>query len=203
METKLSRSDRRQKILYEISDLLLGALLPFVITCILSSAIIMFAASQDLAIQLIAVVGGDIFLIAAFVAFGKQNGAHAYRTYYLNETKRKLNNTEKKVVFRTGEYALWKGFVIPLIACVPFIIVQLLHIIVPNDVLLFILQYVCGWAYYPLSMAKVPEAVNFVFIIVPIAAHVAGYVAGMRKEEKIQAQIAEESAARKKKKNKK
>lgn len=202
MEEQLTARDKRLKVMYEGLDLLLGALLPFIMMCIISSMIIMFAAMDDLVISLVAVIGGDAFLIAAFVAFGRQNGATAYRRFYLNETKRKLGNKEKKVVFGTGEYALWKAFVIPVIACVPFIIFQIVNIIWPNTFCEFILQYACGWAYYPFKMAGLHEALNLIFIIVPVISHAAGYVSGMRKEERIQARIAEESAKLKKKKKK-
>ncbi len=204
MEKVLSAAEKRQKILWEIRDLLIGAAFPFVIMCIFSSTIIMFGDSDDIAIQILAILGGNIMLIAAFIIFGRQNGAVSYRKYYLNETKRRLNSSDKRAIYKTGEYALWKGIVIPLITCIPFIIVQIINIAVPNTFCLFVLKYVCGWAYYPLSKAGVHEAVNFVFIIIPVASHLGGYVLGMLKEQKLQAQLAEENEkAKKRKKSKK
>ncbi len=203
MDNTLTPAEKRQKILWEFGDLLLGAVLPFIIMCLFSCTIIMFAETEDIAIHLIAVIGGDVLLAAAYVIFGRQNGATAYRKFYLNQTKRALDSKEKKVIYKTGEYALWKGFVIPLISCVPYIIIQIINICAPNSFCTFILMYACGWAYYPLYYTSAPEAVKFVFIVIPVAAHAAGYVLGMRKEEKIQAQVAEESAKLKKKKRKK
>ena len=203
MQTELTPQEKRQKFLWEARDLIIGAALPFVIMCIFSSTIILFADTDDLTVQLIAIIGGDILLAAAYFIFGRQNGATAYRKYYLNETKRALNSSDKKVIYKTGEYALWKGFAIPLISCVPFIILQIINICAPNTFCEFMLRYACGWAYFPLHAAGVHEAVNFVFIVIPVAAHVAGYILGMKKEEKIQAQVAEESARIRKKKHKK
>lgn len=193
MQTELTSQQKRQKFLWEARDLVIGAALPFVVMCIFSSMIIMFAGMNDLTVRLIAIIGGDILLVAAYVIFGRQNGATGYRKYYLNETKRALNSTESKVIYKTGEYALWKGFVIPFISCIPFIILQVINICYANAFCTFMLSYACGWAYYPLQGTGAPEAVNFVFIILPVAAHAVGYVLGMKKEEKIQAQIAEES----------
>lgn len=197
MQTELTPQQKRQKILWEARDLLLGAAFPFIIMCIFSSTIIMFADMNDLAVRLIAVIGGDILLAAAYVIFGRQNGATGYRKYYLNETKRALNSAESKVIYKTGEYALWKGFVIPLISCIPFIIFQVIDICYTNTFCQFMLRYACGWAYYPLHGLGVHEAVNFVLIVIPVAAHAAGYVLGMKREEKIQSAIAEESEKKK------
>lgn len=203
MEKVLSPAEKRQKFLWELKDLLIGAALPFVIMCIFSSTIIMFGDSDDIAIAVLAIGGGNLLLIAAFVIFGRQNGAVSYRKFYLNETKRRLNSSDKNAIYKTGEYALWKGIVIPLITCVPFIILQIVNIAVPNTFCIFALKYVCGWAYLPLAKAGVHEAVNFIFIVVPVASHLAGYVLGMLKEQKLQAQLAEESAKVKKHKKSK
>lgn len=176
---------------------------PLVIMLLFSCTIIMFAASDDLAVALVAVIGGDILLAGAYVIFGTKNGATAYRMFYLNETKRALNNTEEKVIFKTGEYALWKGFAIPALACVPYIVVQLINICAPNMVCTFLLEYAFGWAYYPFKLAGLPEALNFIFIIFPVAAHAVGYVYGKEKQKKIQTEEAAESAKPKKGRRKK
>ena len=66
------------------------------------------------------------------------------------------------------------------------------------------LMYAFGWAYYPFTLAGLHEALGIVMIAVPIIAHAAGYFVGMRKEEKLQAQLeatnAEEKAKKKKRK---
>lgn len=198
MERVLTPAEKRQKILWEIRDLLIGAAFPFVIMCIFSSTIIMFGDTDDILVSVLAILGGDALLIAAYVIFGRQNGAVSYRRYYLNETKRRLDSSDKRAIYKTGEYALWKGIVIPLITCIPFIIFQIINIAIPNTFCIFALKYLCGWAYLPFTKAGVHEAANFVFIIIPVAAHLAGYILGMLKEQKLQAQLAEEKAKSKK-----
>ena len=202
MQITLTPEEKRQKIWWEFLDLLTGAVLPLVIMLLFSFTIIMFAASDDFAVQLVAVIGGDILLAAAYVIFGTKNGSTAYRKFYLNQTKRALDSTEKKVIYKTGEYALWKGFVIPLISCVPYVIVQLINICAPNTVCEFLLLYAFGWAYYPLHIAGLNQGFNFIFILMPVAAHAAGYYYGMRKEEKIQARLEATNAENKAKKQK-
>lgn len=203
MATELNAQQKRNKFKLEFLDLLTGAMFPLVIMLLFSCTIIMFAASDDLAVALVAVIGGDILLAGAYVIFGTKNGATAYRMFYLNETKRALNNTEEKVIFKTGEYALWKGFAIPALACVPYIVVQLINICAPNMVCTFLLEYAFGWAYYPFKLAGLPEALNFIFIIFPMAAHAVGYVYGKEKQKKIQAEEAAESEKPKKGRRKK
>lgn len=203
MQLELTSEEKRQKILWEARDLLLGALLPFIIMLLFSCTIIMFADSDDLAVQLVAVVGGNVLLAAAYVIFGRKNGATAYNKSYVNHTKRSLNSKEKSVIYGTGEYALWKGFVIPLISCIPYIIIQLINIFAPNTACEFALRYAFGWAYYPLNIAGLHEAFNFVFIVMPVAAHVIGYYTGMRKEERIQAELVEQTQAKNNRKKRK
>ncbi|MGN0818221.1 MAG: hypothetical protein ACI4L9_04555 [Candidatus Coproplasma sp.] len=199
--SNLSTAEKRQKILWEIKDLLIGAAFPFIVMCVFSSTIIMFGASEDLAIQLIAVIGGDLMLLAAYVIFGRQNGATAYRKTVLNASKRSLNSSDKRVLYATGEYALWKGLVIPFITCVPFIIFQIIDLCCTNMFTTFMLQYACGWAYYPIYLTGAPQALDFLFLVIPVAAHLVGYVLGKKKE--LEAQAAEEGKRAKDKKRKK
>ncbi|MGN0814398.1 MAG: hypothetical protein ACI4MH_04110 [Candidatus Coproplasma sp.] len=199
----LSSAEKRQKFLWELKDLLVGAAFPFIIMCIFSSTIIMFASSEDLAIELLAVIGGNVLLLAAYVIFGRQNGATAFHKFVLNETKRSLNSSDKRSIYATGEYAVWKGVVIPLITCIPFIIFQIVDLIYPNAFTSFMLQYACGWAYFPISLTGAPQALDFLFIILPVGAHLAGYILGKKKEEKLQEEIQEESQKIKSKKRKK
>lgn len=201
--SNLNSAQRRQKFLWELKDLLTGAAFPFIIMCIFSSTIIMFASSEDLAVQLLAVVGGNFLLLAAYVVFGRQNGATAYRKFILNQTKRSLNSSDKTAIYATGEYALWKGAVIPLITCVPFFICQITDLCIPNPFTAFMLRYACGWAYYPVFLTGAPQALDFLFTVLPIGAHLAGYILGKKKEIKAQEQIAEENAKINKKKRKK
>lgn len=192
------------KFLMELGDLITGALLPFIVMLIFGSTITMFAGMSDVAVQLTACIGGNVLIAAAYVIFGTKNGSVAYRKLYVNQTKRALNSSELKVVYGTGEYAFWKGIVIPFISCVPYLIFQIINIAAPNSVCRFMLMYAFGWAYYPFTLAGLHEALGIVMIAVPIIAHAAGYFVGMRKEEKLQAQLeatnAEEKAKKKKRK---
>lgn len=203
MQTQLTAKEKRQKFWWEVRELLNCAMLPFVIMLLFSCTIIMFADSGDLAVQLVAVIGGDILLAAAYAIFGVKNGSVAYNIYYLNQTKRSLNSSEKQVIYATGEYALWKGIVIPVITCIPYIIFQLINILAPNDVCHFALLYAFGWAYYPLHIAGLHEAFNFLWIIPLVAVHAVAYYLGMRKAEKAQAQLLEQEEMKKSKKKKK
>ena len=200
--SNLTPQEKRQKFFWELKDLITGAVLPLVIQLLFSCTVVMFADSDDLAVHLIAVIGGNILIAGAYFIFGRQNGGTAYRKYYLNQTKRALENREKQVVFKTGEYSLWKGFVIPVLSCVPYILIQIIELCVPNTFCGFMLRYGFGWAFYPLSRLGVNGAVNFVFIIIPVAAHALGYYLGMKKAEKLQKQALDESAAYREKRRK-
>lgn len=191
-----------RKILLELKDLLVGAAFPFVIMVVFGTSLLIFAAVNDLAIRLIAIIGGDLFIAAAYVVFGKQNGSVAYRKSVLGGQKRELNSSDEKAIYKTGEYALWKGFVIPLIACVPYIIIQIIAIAAPNTFCKFMLEYVFGWAYFPVTLAGGHQALCLLMILFPVAAHAIGYVVGRNVEEKAQAKIAEEGASPRKKRRK-
>jgi hypothetical protein len=199
---QLTKTERRQKFLWEVSDLLQGAALPFIILIIFSTTIMLFAEYDDLAIRLLAIVGGLILVTVAYIIFGRQNGAVAYRKYILGSKKRELGTSDKKAIYKTGEYALYKGFLIGFITVIPYIILQIINIIVPNSVVEFLLIYACGWAYYPFKFFGAPEAVNLVMIILPIGTHALGYYLGKIKEIQMQQRIAEESKKIKKKKSK-
>lgn len=202
MSAQLTKREKNEKFWGEVKDLLIGAAFPFVIMIVFSTSIIMFASFDDLAIQIIATVGGEALLVVAFVIFGRQNGASAYRKFVLHERKRALNSSDKKSIYKTGEYALWKGFVIPLIVTVPFLVFQIVNLCSPNSFTEFILLYACGWAYFPLSFFGAHQAYNFILIALPVGVHAAGYAAGKRKEEAIQKKIEEENAKLSKKRKK-
>lgn len=180
-----------RKIGLEILDLLAGTAFPFVVMTVISSTIIMFAGSGDLGISLLALIGGEIMLTAAFVVFGRANGNAAYSKTVLNDQKRALGSKDEKVVCKTGEYALWKGGLIALIVCVPYIIVQIIELCYSNSVCGFCLQYMFGWAYYPFSyLGEEYQALSFIMILLPVAAHMVGYYLGKLKQIKIQEAVA-------------
>lgn len=191
-------------MLKEIKDLLSGIAFPFIISLIFSASVISFASyTADIAVSVIALVGGEIMFALALVLFGKANGAAAYRKTVLHEQKRQLNSTEEEVIYHTGEYELYKGFLIGFVICVPFIIIQAIELIVPNVFCSFCLEYLFAWAYYPFSyLGKQYQALNFILVLFPVAVHTVAYFFGKKKEIKVQAEAAAK-ATRGKKKGKK
>ncbi len=188
-EKKLKFTPRGQalRILYELADLLKGAAFPFIVMCVFSTTIILFYGFEDLAVQLIAVIFGDGLLIASFVMFGRQNGAAAYRKSRLNEAKRKLGKRDMPLLFRTGEYAPWKGFVIGFITAVPFLILQIIKCFGDYTFVNFMLEYACGWAVSPLEViGGIPQPYYLLMVIFPFAIHGAFYIQGRYAEKKRQ-----------------
>lgn len=199
----MTKAERKQKFWWEVRDLIIGAALPFMLLIIFSTTIIMFASLDDTAIKILAIVGGEALVIASYIIFGRQNGATAYRKYILGSKKRQFGTEDKKAIYKTGEYAIWKGVVIALITTTLFVIFEIVNLIVPNKFAQFILLYACGWAYYPLTSFGLPEGLNFIMIVIPVASHLIGYVLGKNKEVKMQERIAEEAEKQKNKKKKK
>lgn len=158
---------------------------------VLSASVILFAdANGELAIQVFALVVGEIMLIAAYVIFGRQNGVSAYRKTVVSSKKRDMGSEDEKVWFKTGEYALWKGAVIGIISAVPFMIFQFIDCLAPNSFCDFILKYAFGWATYPLLVAGVDIGwINFVWILLPTGVHTLAYFLGGLGERKRQQQL--------------
>ena len=188
-----------RKILLELKNILIDAAFPFILTLVISTTIILYASyTADVAVSVIALIGGEIMLIGSLVMFGRANGAAAYKKTLLNTQKRELGSKDESVVYRTGEYALWKGVVIPAIVCIPFLIFQTIGLCAPNKVCSFALQYAFGWAYYPFHyLGEGYEGLNYICVIIPLVAHTVGYVLGKLKQIKIQQQLAEGSQKKK------
>ena len=196
MENKLTANEWRKKIGYELADLLVGAAFPFMLMLILGATVIGFVAymgKEDIALKAVILVVGEAMLIAATVIFGRQNGVTAYKKTVYNEGKRGAGSTELKVKLRVGEYAPYKAAIIGLIACIPFIIVNLIYSINGAKWCEFILSYIFGWAYYPFSLGKLSPWLNFICIIPYIALHITAYILGGIKEKKRQEIIANQS----------
>lgn len=182
---------RGRKFRLELVDMLQGVAFPFIIMVVFSASIIAFASSEDLSISLLALIGGEIMLVAALIMFGRANGSEAYRKTVENDRKRLLHSSDEKCFYRTGEYALWKGAVIALITCIPFVIFLSIELIVDNSVCMFCLQYIFGWAYYPFSyLGKSYMALSFISIIIPVATMTVGYYLGKLRQLKIQEELA-------------
>lgn len=202
-ENNLSAADKRKKFLLELKDLLAGAAFPFMLMIIFSVTIIGFSATDELALGIVILVAGELFLAAAYLVFGRQNGITAARKSAKNSKKRELGSTDVGVAFKTGEYALYKGFAIGLMSCVPFILIQLINCIVSNNLCTFLLRYAFGWAYYPLSYANASQWLNFIWVLPLVAVHACGYLWGAKQEFAKQAKIAVTEQKSKNKKSKK
>ena len=186
---ELNSQQKRQRILLEIKDFLVGAAFPFMLQLVLSASVILFAdANGEPAIQAFALVVGEIMLIAAYVIFGRQNGISAYRKTLLGEKKRDMGTSDTKSYFRTGEYAIWKGVVIGAISVVPFVLFQFIQCLIANSFCEFILKYAFGWATYPFLVFGIEIGwLNFIWIVIPIGVHTLAYFWGGLKERKRQA----------------
>lgn len=158
---------------------------------ILSASIISFSDTDDIAISVVVLVFGELLLIIAYIIFGKQNGVTAVRRNVQQSKKREAGADDLKARFYTGEYALYKGFVIGFISCIPYIIVQIIGSAAPNVACDFLLKYAFGWAYFPLSYAGVSTWANLVFVIPLTAVHAAAYYLGAALERKKQAKVVE------------
>ncbi len=185
-----------KKILLELKDLLIGAAFPFMLQLIFSASVILFASYTDeVGISIAALVFGELLLAGAYVIFGRQNGIVAYRRTIQNAKKREAGSDEARAVLRVGEYALYKGFIIALISCVPFIIFQIINAAAPNNPCHFILMYAFGWAWYPFNLvnltgAGLSEWLNLIWIILPVSVHALAYFLGAMKEKKKQDLVA-------------
>lgn len=192
--TELDSKQRRARALYEIRDLLAGAAFPFMLQLVFSASIILFADySEDAAVAIVALVFGEALLVGAYIIFGRQNGLTAYRRTVQGEKKRAIDPSDIKARYRTGEYALWKGFVIGAISIVPFILVQFIECLYHNSVTSFLLLYAFGWAAYPFRLiGEIPSVgalspwLNFVMIVFPVGIHALAYELGKRGEKKRQ-----------------
>ena len=189
--TRLAPKYRVQQFFYELADLLKGAVFPFIVMCVFSTTIILFYGFEDMAVRILAVVLGEALIIGSFVMFGRQNGAAAYRRFKINEGKRKLGKRDKKVVFKTGEYAPLKGFVIGFISAVPFLILQIIKCFGDFEFVNFLLEYACGWAVAPLEVisSAIPQPYYLLMVLLPVAVQGGFYIQGMFAEKKRQEQI--------------
>lgn len=200
---KINSQDLGKKFLLELKDLLVGAAFPFMLSIILCSTIISYVGygGDDLGLKIVILLVGEIMIIAATVIFGKQNGATAYKKTVQNGNKRKVNANDDSSRLYIGEFSLIKGVLIPLIACIPFIIFQIVEGAYHNDVCEFALMYVFGWAYFPFKLAGISQWLNFIWIIPYAGVHLGAYIWGGKTEKKKQDQLAaaEEAKVDKKK----
>ena len=160
-----------------------GAAFPFMLMLILSASILSFAGSSgDIALYIVIVAVGEILLLASYFIFGRQSGITSVRRHVQNTKKRQIGTKDKSALLGVGEYSAYKGFVMGLISCVPYIIVQIIYCSVPNKVCEFMLVYLFGWAFYPLYFTGLAGWINLVLIVFPIGVHGGAYIFGAHKE---------------------
>ncbi len=200
---QLTAAQRRKKFVLELKDMLAGAAFPFMLAVILSVTVIGFCVTDELALGIVILVAGELFLLAAYLVFGRQNGVAAARKSAKNIKKRELGSADAGVLFKTGEYALYKAFIIGLISCVPFILIQFINCVFLNNFCGFLLRYAFGWAYYPLSYLNLSQWLSFIWILPLVSVHAAGYVWGARQEFSKQAVTAAQEQKSKNKKSRK
>lgn len=196
---------KKRKILFEIKDILAGIAFPFMVSLIFSSSIIAFSAYDgDLAVKLLALVGGEIMFVGALIIFGRANGASAYRKTIMNDGKRALGSSDERAVYATGEYRLWKGFLLGFLITVPFIIIQIIQLAAPNVFCKFCLEYLFAWAYCPFGfLGEKYQALNFIMILIPTGVHALAYYLGKLKQIKVQEELESQELESKKKRKRK
>lgn len=199
MQTQIKTS---RKIGLELKDMLSGAAFPVMLMLIFSASVISFSsATTELALQIVILVIGEIFLAAAYFIFGRQSGIVAYRKTVQQGKKRDLGTGDIRALCYTGEYAPYKGFAIGFISCIPYIVVQIIGSAVPNTVCDFLLVYAFGWAAVPFSLAGLSTWLNLVWVVPLVGIHAGAYLWGAKREESRQNAIAaaQENAGKKRK----
>ncbi len=194
--------DLKRKVLLEIKNILIDLAFPIMLMLVISATIIAYASyTDDIAVSLIALIGGEILLTASLVIFGRANGSTAYNKTLINAQKREVGSSDERMIYRTGDYAIWKGRLIRFILCVPFIIFQIIKLCAHNVVTSFCLQYMCGWAYFAFFyFGSGYQALSFIMIILPVGAHTLGYYLG--KLKRIKAKEYDEANAKGKRRRK-
>lgn len=188
-------NDKRTAFLYETKDVLAGTAFPLMLQMILSVTFIGMATalSDDLALAIVLLCIGELFLGAAYFIFGRQSGISSVRRLVQNAKKREIGTTDKQALLYTGEYSAYKGFLMGFLSCIPYIIFQIVQCASPNSFCDFVLQYVFGWAASPLTMGDsgISPWLNLLFVIYPVAVHGLAYVFGAHKEWNKQQKVAE------------
>ena len=187
----LNLEQNKGKIKLEILDLLAGAAFPLMLMIVLSASIMSFASSDDMTLNIIILAVGEALFCAVLIIFGRQNGVVAYIKTVQQGKKRQMGTADNKALCGTGEYSLYKGFVIGFIACVPYIIFQIINCIFPNSFCGFLLMYAFGWAYLPLSYIHASEWLNLLWVIPALCVHALGYFIGGKLEKKKQDSMAQ------------
>ena len=172
--------------------MLAGAAFPLMLMLIFGASIFGFADSvEELALKIVIVVVGEVFLAAAYVVFGRQSGITAMRKTVQQQKKRELGTDDFKARAHTGEYAVYKGVVIAAISCIPYVLVQIIGGVASNTVCDFLLKFVFGWAYFPFTIGGLSSWFGLILIIPLVGVHAISYVWGGSTELKKQKKVTE------------
>ncbi len=172
--------------------MLAGAAFPLMLMLIFGASIFGFTDSVgEIALKAVIVAAGEIFLVASYVIFGRQSGVTAMKRTVQNGKKRELGTDDFKARCHTGEYAVYKGFVIGAISCIPYILIQIIGGAAPNTVCDFLLKYVFGWAYFPFTIGGLSSWLGLILVIPLVCVHAGAYVWGGTTELKKQQKVIE------------
>lgn len=198
-------SDKKFTFIYEARDIFAGTAFPLMLQMILSVTFIGMTtsfSSDDLALSIVLLSIGELFVGASYIIFGRQSGITSVRRIVQNSKKRDMGTTDKQALLYIGEYSAYKGFVMGFVSCVPYIIFQIIQCIAPNMFCEFVLQYVFGWAALPLTLggSQVSSWFNLLFVIYPVVVHGLAYIICAHNEWNKQQKVAymQQSASDKK-----
>lgn len=182
-----NKSEKGLRFWYELRDLLAGAAFPFMLQLIINATFIGLTSSiiqtNDIALSIVMLSIGEVLMGVAYFIFGRQNGATSVKKILNHSKKLEIGSKDKQAEFGTGEYSAYKGFLIALITCVPYMIFQLVQCCAPNSFCGFLLQYVFGWAAIPFTFAEnISPWLNFLFVLYPVAVHAFAYIFFAHKE---------------------
>lgn len=173
--------------------MLTGAALPFMLQIILSVSFISLVdgLTDDKALFIVMVCLGEVLMAVAYFTFGARNGINSVKVLVQHAKKRSLGTNDVKAQFKTGEYSAYKGFVIGLITCVPYILVQFIECVAHNSFTYFLLAYAFSWATGPFKELDLTPWLNFVMIALPVGIHGLAYIFSAHREWNKQQEVAQ------------
>lgn len=187
------RSDFWSRFAYELRDMLAGAAFPLMLSLVLSVTFIGMTLQitvEDKPLAIVLLVIGEVLMAVALVIFGRQSGITSVRKLVQHAKKREIGREDKQTLYCTGEYSAYKGFVMGLISCVPFILIQFIECLAHNSFCEFMLVYVFGWAVFPFRYADLSPWFNFISVFFPVAVHGLAYIIGAHREWNKQQKVA-------------
>lgn len=162
--------------------MLAGAAFPFMLAVILSVTVIGFCVTDELALGIVILVAGELFLLAAYLVFGRQNGVAAARKSVKNKKKARARLRRCRRFIQNRRVRVIQGFYNRTYKLRAVYINSVYKLRFLNNFCGFLLRYAFGWAYYPLSYLNLSQWLNFIWILPLVSVHAAGYVWGARQE---------------------